>query len=288
MEPLAVVHVVCYSCNIVISISAVLLNSLFITALKRKRSFYSPATAILGCLCCSDLVVGVVTLPAWIANITLHNTPLYDLQKLTWLRLLGYVGVAFANLSVHFIAMVNLDRYVAIIHPFTYVTHATCNLWIIISICSGTIWLVLMAVMYVLHEVLDLETDYIITFIFYSIMATTIIYCNWNICGVILKQRRAISSNGKESQGHHQRFSFEKKQYYLVVFLILILILCKIPFLMSFLYRRFSSKGHMLARGILSICSDFGIILNSLLSPLVYYLRLRMFQIAVKEVLCCR
>ena len=287
MANLTTDYLVGYFCNVAIAVSAIILNGLFLIALVKRKSLYTPSNTILACLCCSDLLVCVVALPVWITSIVSYFMPAYNLSNMSWLKLFDNLGEAFANLSFQFIALVNLDRYGAILHPFMYVKHATCKFWIIISLCTSTIMFIVMIVAHFIDKMFRSDAVFVISAIFYSTITIIVFFCNWKICRVILKQRKSIASTGRQCDGHQCRFHRETKRYSLVQILVLILVLCKLPYIMFFLYKRFDRRTNVPLIGILRFCSDVSMILNSLLNPLVYYFRISMFRSAVKEVLCC-
>lgn len=281
-------YLVGYFCCVAIAVSAVILNGLFLIALVKRRSLYTPSNALLACLCCSDLLLCVVALPIWTTSILSYFMPFYSLLNLTWLKLLENLVEAFANLSIQFIAMVNLDRYAAILHPFVYIKHATCKLWIIISSCTSAILLFVTIAAHFIDEVFGSNAVFVISIIFYCSIAIIVSFCNWKICKVILKQKQSIASVGGQCDGQQRRYQYEIKRYSLVLILVLMLILCKIPYLSFFLYKRFDNRRHVAWIGTLHFCSDLSMVLNSLLNPLLYYFRISMFRSAMKEVLCCR
>ena len=286
MTELNLAYLAVYICGIVIAFSAMLLNGLFLIALVKNTSLHTPSNAVLACLCFSDLLVGVSTLPIWVTLVIASLTPSVDESKLTWLRTFGSMGGALANLSFCFITLVNIDRYTAILHPFSYVEHATCKLWTIRSLSVGAIFLILMTVTHFIDKEYNIGAQFIFNSICYCTAAVIIIFCNWKICKVIQRQTRSIASISRQSGERQRCYQCNIRRYKLVVLLVLVLTLCKIPYIAYFLYAKFHKPDPV--TGSLGLCSDFGMILNSVLNPLIYYIRTSSFRKAMKEVLCCR
>ena len=275
--------IVYISIQLVLSVSVILLNGLFIISLAKTRSLHTPSNAVLGCLSLCDLLVGTLAFVLWmlqIVSIATKQSRTYEMS-IVFQGLMSCIGY-----STLFMIFVNFDRYTAICHPFKYLLHATSKLYTIISTCTFLLYAIATAVSYLLFSITN-SFHREVTFAIMAIATTTIlIFCNWSISRVIRRHRREISSVERNSDEQHHRFQNERKRYYVILLLVVIFAICKIPrVIFSFNIQR--SHSNMLFY-ILGITSNTFLLLNSLLNPIVYYFRIKLFRNAMKELLCCQ
>ena len=95
--------------NTALMLIAITGNSLVITAIFRTPTLRSPFTTLLCSLAASDLVVGFVAQPVYIANEMIYNS------------LLGY----FSSFYLCTMTTISLDRFTALHYHMRYVTMVT-------------------------------------------------------------------------------------------------------------------------------------------------------------------
>ena len=272
------------SIQIVLSVFVVFLNGLFIISLVKTGSLHTPSNAVLGCLCCSDLLIGTLSILFWIFSIvSYYGNRWINFEMLTAL-FHGYMTCA--GLSTLFMILVTFDRYAAICHPYKYLQYVTSKLYAIISVCAFSAYVLVIALTYILDGVKStLPRD-----VFYAIIvaAATIIliYCNWKILRVIRRHRREIASVERHINEQQSEFQSEKNRYYIILLLIVIFFFCTAPRVVwSFQFQNSNSSVSFILGFIVSCII---LLLNSLLNPIVYYFRITLFRNAIIELFCCR
>ena len=125
--------------NIITAPVTSLLNGLVIIAVKRKHRLKTKSSIALACLATTDCFMGVIGQPMFIAlNIVVLQVELsytYCLIKQLSIAVLTVLGRA-TNLHV---ALMYLDRYIAIKHPYRYTTMVTATR---ILCSSAFVWIV--------------------------------------------------------------------------------------------------------------------------------------------------
>ena len=279
--------VIYYAIKLLLSISVVILNGLLLFACAKKRSLRTPSNAVLGCLCCIDLLIGIVTLALWVLHVLLSFSnsyydiiePFIAISRVYWM---------VTGLSSLFMQIVNLDRYAAICHPFKYMQYGTTKIYVIVSACICFFYALLMSVTYITDNLYNIHSEFTVFLIIFSAATITLIYCNWQVFKVLRRHRRQIESVGRISDGQCRGFQSETKRYRVILLLIILFAVCKLPHIIVYTLIVIVKVYWTFSFYIFVLVSDFLLLLNSLANPLVYYLRIRMFRNAVKEVFCCQ
>ena len=191
------------------------------------------------------------------------------------------------GLSCLFITLVNLDRYAAICHPFKYLKYATSKLYVTISITSCLLCALVAIALLATDFIFRLYSTAVVFVLIVSALTLMLIYCNWKIFRVIHKHRREISSVQRNVDLHQSRFRNDTKRYHIIALLIIIFIICKLPPSISFMLLGFWKGQITTPLVVFSIISEFLMLLNSFLNPLVYYFNIRSFRDAMKGIMCC-
>ena len=284
MAALKSFEIVYITALLVLSISVVFLNGLFLIVLVKKSSLHTPSNTVLGCLCCNDLLMGLLPLPL---------LPLSILKKIgidfeTVYIALFYTSLLCITFSCIFVVLANIDRYVAICHPFAYVQYATVKLSAAISCCSGLLCAIVVIIALLIDRMYSSYSAAVIFIILVCVVAFILIYCNWRIIRVIRRHRRQIASTGLNDDKNHSGFQREKKRYRITILLVILFVVCKLPPTLFFMTVVIWKVKSTLPITIWSMLADVLLVLNCLFNPLVYYFSIRVFRNAVKAVLCCQ
>ena len=282
----AVPAVVVQHCiEIVMSVPIIIFNGLFMIALVKKKTLHNPSNAALGCLCCSDLVMGLLSflmlIPTFFWIFGSSSPDQFRAHDLVF-----EVRSVFGLLSMIFIMLVNVDRYAAICHPFKYLQYATPNLYAAIGFGTCLVAILLSSVSIAVKEIYKTISMYAIAIIIFVAIAFVLAYCNLRIIKVTQRHSREIASSQGQSDGQHSRYQSEKRRYRIVVLLVVIFVLCKLPnVLVVFLIVVFRIKI-TISVYIFHLVSNTIFLLDSLINPIAYYFRLQAFRNAIKTVFC--
>ena len=280
MESVKSIYIALSSTLFLISISVVFLNGVFLIALVKKRSLHTASNAVLGCLCSSDLLIGVLSLTMLSISVLSHIGINYDLLE----SILFYIFLLFITFSCAFMVLVNIDRYAAICHPFQYLRYARTKLSAVISSSACLLCAFVVVIAMILDKMYSTYSAAVIFVISVCAMTFILVYCNWKIIMVIRRHKREIASLG--FCRHNDGFQREAKKYRITILLVIIFIMCKLPptlFFMTFVIWKVKATLPVVICGMLA---DVLLVLNSFFNPLVYYFSSSVFRNAMKEVLC--
>ena len=273
------------SVELVLSFSIILLNGIFIIAFAAKKVLHTPSNSILACLCCSDLLIGLVTLLIMSLAFSGVIADIYDAKYIFMFNLF----VAALGISSLFMALVNLDRYFAICHPFKYLQHASPKTYTVISTSACIVFSLVIAACYILDGIyIYLHSVILIPMLIVGTTGIIIVYSNWKILKVIRRHQREIVSIERNCNRNSVGFQRERRRYRIIVILSVVFIFCNLP--PSVVYSLIIVKNIQLtgAAFYTSMVADVLLLLNSLLNPLVYCFSIRQFRTAMKSVFCCQ
>ena len=271
------------SIQLVLSIVVILLNGMFIITFIKTRSLRTPSNAVLGCLCCSDLLIGAVTMSMSVYSASL----LISAPIITFLDdgiNMGKLFFASMGLSCLFMTLVNLDRYAAICHPYKYLHYATSRFYAIISVAVLLAYVCVISVSFTMDTAFNSYSMAVIVLIIFCVAALGFVLCAWKIFIVAHRHQREIASSTRNKNC----FQSHAKRYRITVLLITVFSFCKVPPIIPFLL---ITTGAVEVNSVLisfGMTSSMLLLVNCIINPLVYYFRVTVFRSAVKEVLKCQ
>ena len=190
-------------------------------------------------------------------------------------------------LSSLFIVFSSLDRYIAVSFPFFYHAKATKKSHLLLSITG----IASSALLYGVLATIDSEQEfmYIVTALMGSSLVITA-FCNVKIFLLLrkLKERERTVTTSWNEKGPPTRKASEINKTLVVVAVTVLFILFYLPFIVRMalqLAGALDSVSMALANQS-KLWTQFLVITNSLVNPIVYYARMTKFRRAANEVFC--
>ncbi|CAH3185967.1 unnamed protein product, partial [Porites lobata] len=269
--------------NIITAPVTSLLNGLVIIAVKRKLRLKTKSSIALACLATTDCFMGVIGQPMFIAlNIVVlqdESSYTYCLIKQLSIAVLTVLGRA-TNLHL---ALMYLDRYIAIKHPYRYTNMVTATR----LLCSSAfVWIVALlstATSFLPKKLLASQLSNVNAVIISSGVAI-IIFCQIVLYYETRRHEKQIAAN-QVSEDNKRKFLTEKKALKLTTTVLFVLVLTYLPLMLVFILYRISFIASLNAVRISTAIGIFLILLNSLINPVIYCIRTRQFRIAFIEIL---
>ena len=251
------------------------LNALIIVAVKTKNQVRTKSNIALACLSSTDAVMGVIGLPlfsSWlIVELQGDTSGIYCILigfSRTSLRLLGIV-------SLLHLAMVNVERYIAIKHPLRYeviVTEAR-----LIGV-SALLWTITLLLTFLTSN----------NYVQFDIGLTSLCIASIFSCQVVLyyetrrhEEKIALQQVSVEAR---EKFLREKKALKQTTTVIFCLIICYLPIIISRVFiSTFVILNSVNSVYFVHFTGVFFVISNSLLNPIIHCVRMKKFRLALKE-----
>ena len=262
----------------------IVLNILVMVAVKTKRQLRTKSNIVLACLATSDLVVGLIVQPFHIINssflVSGQGNTFCNLNKVT-MTLTGKCLMPSFTLSI----FISAERYAAVRHPFAYESQVTEGR---IIIASGLAWVI--ALLLPIENGAETKTDFVSNFVSFIVLPVffylpTMIYFNCVVYKEVRRSEKQIAAN-QVSLEAKKKLLKNKKAFYTTAVVLLAFFLCYIPINIFFaifasITNKNSVHGGQTALYLLPLIP----VLNSLLNPLIYAVRIRYFRAAFIQLL---
>lgn len=253
----------------------VLLNALVMVAVKTKRRLQTHLNILLASLALTDLMVGVIVQPLHITTTVFHlqGKDPGDVCKVMSAFLISFLS--FSAASLFHLALISVERYLAIKHTFIHGTVVTKRRLMVVTIL---IWSVIPLRVVLAHV-------RVFSLIFQGAIVILMVLFQVLVYREARQHEKQILSN-QVSLEARAKFEKEKKALKLTTTIILAIGLCYVPtFILVFI------SGGLMGFGSSTLGSSFyhvsvlPMIFNSLLNPVIYTVRKKQFRIAFVELI---
>ena len=251
------------------------LNALIIVAVKTKNQVRTKSNIALACLSSTDAVMGVIGLPLFSAWL------IVELQGNTFgmhCELIGFTRTSLRLLTIAsllHLAIVNVERYIAIKHSLRYeiiVTEAR-----LIGV-SALLWTITLLLTFLPGN----------NYVQYDIGLTSLCIASIFSCQVVLyyetrrhEKKIALQQVSVEAR---EKFLREKKALKQTTTVIFFLIICYLPIIISRVFiSTFAVLNSVNSVYFVHFTGVFFVISNSLLNPIIHCVRMKKFRLALKE-----
>ena len=257
-------------------VTAVLNALVMISVQTKSRLRAHKSNVLLAFLALTDFTVGILVQPAFAAALImlLLNEP----RGYCVLKVLRHVTFV-VNASLFHLVLLTGERYIAMKHPFSYLTFVTEGR---VLFASAMAWFLSIS-----HSVLLLLSQpvFFICVSISSILSFAVIsFCHVTVLGETRRHERQLAAQQATSEAREE-FERNKKAFKLTsIILVLLILFVLIPGTLPVVlisYREFTPEAVYL---FFSFTMSL-VFLDSLLNPIVYALRLRQFRVAIIELL---
>ena len=274
------------ACDIFLSSTALLGNSLILAALRKESSLHPPSKFLYRCLATTDLCVGLISEPVYVFYLMSIAHKKWNLCR--YALVTAYiVGYMLCSVTLLTMTAISVDRLLALLLRLRYRQIVTLKrtYWIV-----ATFWTVsfVAAISYLGNHQITIWYGQVVT----SVSAVTSIVSYSKIFLTLRHHRTQVQSNvqqqGQSSQATPLNIARYRKAVSSALWVQLTLVACYLPYgiVASFSYSNLSSS-RVLA---LSITTTL-VYLNSSLNPLLYCWKISEVKQAVKQTirdaLCC-
>lgn len=264
------------------------LNALVMFAVKTKRRLRAHKSNIaIALLATTDFTVGILIQPAtvaWLVVILInYKTEICPFFFLKYIRLL--MG-SLLDVSLAHVAMISLERYIAVKHPFAYTFVITETKLLIASAVAWTFSLIIHILWYYTFTVY-MSVFLSITNAFKCFCIVVIVWCNVIVYRETLRHKQQIA-NHQVTQEIREKFLKDKKAFKVTTQIVIVLFLCYLPTIISriILDKYIPENGILDTTYIVIFSSGSVVLLNSVINPILYSIKIREFRVAFIEILC--
>ena len=256
------------------------LNALVIIAVKKKSRLRAQKTNIvLAMLALTDFLVGILAQPLFVAGLIaiLHMDLSNGRSCFTEVFLFAIANCLLSSSFLHLL-LASGERYVAIKHPFDYITIVTESRLLIASLLA---WVLSVIVQ------IPLAVDETVFYILHSaVIGLSVVVIVFSHFSVFLETRRHENQVAAQqvTQEARKQFEKDKKAFKLTAILVGVLLLCCTPFMfIRIVFYILEYEIHFEAFHVIVFFATTVVFLNSLLNPMIYCIRIRQFRVAFIE-----
>ena len=252
----------------------ILLNLLVMIAVKTKARLQRKSNIALACLASTDLMVGLVAQPLLIA-VMVNLSGVCSLQIAV-----KFFANFFCFASFTHLFLITMDRCIAITYPFIYIQTVTKAR---VLIGSALAW-ALTVIIHIVFFIDDRLFESIIS-VLGTALIVIILLCNAIVYREARRHEKQIASQ-QVDDATRENFLSQNRAFKLTLTIIVLVIISYLP-TVSFRRLREPLKNivNLDKLWAIHVAVSTLVILNSFVNPLVYYLRVREFRVALIELL---
>ena len=266
--------------NIIACPFTTVLNSLVIVTVNSKLRLRTNSNLVLGCLATTDWIMGVMGQPLFIAwiIIILHgqasngNCFVMILSK-SVIRILGLA-------SLLHLALVNIERYIAIKHTFKYITLVTRSR---ILQSSALVWITTLFLTIPL-AIVDILLYGVVSSYLVILSMAVIIFCQLALYFEIRRHEKRIAVQ-QVSVESRRKFLEEKKALKVTTIVVLTMVLAFAPIIFVRAFKARAVISTVSVSQIAYFSSISMIVLSSVINPIIYCARIRQFRAEFIEIM---
>ena len=263
----------------------IVMNVLVIMAVKTRLRLQSKYNILLACLAGTDLLVGAASQPSYIVG------QIYVIKGLSLSEYCGYHKLTnflvlipiFA--SVFHLALISIERFVAMKYTFRYITIVT-KLRLKIAVVVSWVFAFCPAILRRLGKKLEFIAGVAaVTVLFLSILF--ILFCHLLVYFVTRRHEKQIKCEQVSPEAAAD-FEKEKKALKTTRIIIMALLVCLSPLFLYVVFWSVSSENSSYTVNVIVLSHPVCIWLsplNSLCNPFIYCYRNKIFRKACKELL---
>ena len=234
----------------------------------------------LSCLATTDAVTGVVGQPFYIAQLTLFLQGEVSSTHCSLITLSKNVIRVLGLTSLLHLSLVNIERYIAIKHSLEHISMVTT---VRIYRSSAIMWFVSLLITTPLATI-DNSLYLTVSNVVLSLCTVIIIFCQVVLYHETRRHEKEIAAQ-QASVEARQKFLKDKKAFKLTTIVLLFLVLSYLPFLIFRMLIVNNIIDSVNVAYIVLTTTTFVIILNSLINPIIYCIRIRQFRVAFIEII---
>lgn len=246
-------------------------NIVFFITLLKTSSLHTPSNTLLGALCVTDLLAGLVCQPLSMSILLSEPAPCCPPQVIAYVMSFMLSSANSFVLSL----LITLDRYAAIHYPYRYLEHASCRKYVytaaglfITSIIYGMVQQRFYLSSMVTFWAIPAGVQLLI------LLAILIMYAK--ICNVVFSHRKSMVQNMHPSFRQRSKISKEERRRTYTVFIILAAFYaCYAPHFVhtckGFLFHL--GKSTYSDNSMFALWANYLVLLNSCLNPIIYCAR---------------
>ena len=267
--------------NAIASPITVILNALLIVAMKKKpRLRANKSNILLALLASTDLMVGLILQPTFIAMITtvVQSKSGFCALQTDFIR---HCAGCLVSASLTHLALISTERYLAIKQPFIYDTIVTEAHLLFASTLA---WL--LSIFLQISIVFGETLYFTIKTTCQIVIVSSTILCHLSVYRETNRHERHVAAHQVTKEAR-EKFEKDKKALKITSIVLGTLLICYTPLTVSRItLPKYHYEISLNTAYTVFVLTATVALLNFLLNPVIYSVRLRQFRVAIIELTC--
>ena len=273
-DPIETLYIINSVLNAFSAYTAIMLNSLSIHAMRNTSSLPKPLRTLLLSLAVSDLGIGLLVQPLYIALLLAENNQNCAMPTVSFI-----IIWFFANASFLGILAISVDRFLAIHLHLRYQELVTHKRVVAVVIFIWVFSAFLSLIDFWMASAQSVNFEIFVTIFFgLCFICSTVVYCR--IYFAVRRHRneiRAIQVQAVAQNGELGNIARQRKSSLGTFYVYLVFLVCHLPEYCIFVASNVISKPSTILKGLVP-CAWTLVFLNSSLNPLVYCWKMRQIR----------
>ena len=263
--------------NLALAFLAIIGNALVLYGVWKTPSLRSPSILLLCGLASTDVCVGFIAQPLFIAGSFIESFSRSEDLKLIMENAYKMIGLSLSGTSLLIMTGISIDRLIAIVKPLQYpsivtssrVTRILVAIWAVSPLAAST-------------QFWDKQVLFALILTCIFVCLCICIVCHATMYKIMCRHRLQIQSQIQafEENTTRTRMASLRKSAFNAFVVFIVLVICYFPHLVAYTVY-YPRKGDY--PKLLSLLSPTVVFLNSALNPLLYCWRIREIRLAVLQ-----
>ena len=266
--------------NVITCPFTIVLNTLVIMSVNNKPRMKTNSNLVLGCLATTDWVMGIIGQPLFVAWIAIVLQGKASSVNCSVMQLAMSTITVLASASILHLALMNVERCIAIKRSFRYIAMITKAR---IVVCSILVWITTLLLTIPVAIIDEFIYGIISSYLLISSIAI-IIFIQVVIFFEVRRHKKAIAVQ-QVSLDARKKFLEEKKAFKVTTIVVITVLLTYMPIFVLRILAKLSVISSVTVLQIAYFIAISMLILCSTMNPITYCFRIRQFRIAFIEIL---
>ena len=265
--------------NALTASAAIVGNMLMLFVFWNFKRLQTPSNLLLASLCVTDFITGAIVQPLTITRRLLEANGAHNCQVRA---VCAYNAFLCIGVSIQSIAVVSIDRCVAIKMPFRYANIASVKRYFWIVFVYWILWAVFISMPFT--NILDASQFFIGIAVLICIDIGVVLLCYGQIFAVVLSHRKRIHQQTPRQKHLGKGVDNRENNTNTIAIVILVMLICYLPLLPLLAFRGIAGDKVNVVY-VLDAWADVFVYACSSVNPLIYWYRSKEIKNAVHSVL---
>ena len=252
------------------TILTVIGNTVFLITLLKTASLHTPSNALLGALCVTDLLVGLLCQPMHITVLLSKPGPCCP----PLIKAFNFIYYWSCWNSFFYSLLITLDRYAAICYPYKYRQLARCRKYIYLTLSIFIFFAVHSAIRLLFYKKSEISFISVAVGLELVIIITVVvIYVKIYKIAFWQRRRTVVSVGDIDGRQRSPISTKEKSRTHTVAIILGVFVICYIPYTVFGVHRILYYLRKMDYNVDFGIWANYLVLFNSCLNPIIYCAR---------------